>query len=80
MYSVDVDNTNPSALGYCLNRLENGIEDFYDWTVRINAGGIDYGIYLNIDVEDKIVEISNTPNGDEACLDDILEELEEEDE
>lgn len=75
MYSVEVDNSNPTALGYCLKRLEKEVPDFYDWKISINAGSIDYGVYLNIDIEDKSLEISNQPRWDDAYLDDIIDEL-----
>ena len=78
MYSIEVDNSNPSALAYCLQRLEYGIPDYYEWKICVNAGGIDYGIYLNIDVARKEIEISNQPSGrGEDCIDDVLEEFEE---
>ena len=45
-YSVEIDKYNPTVLGECLRKLEEGIPNFeYDWYMHINAGGIDYGIY-----------------------------------
>lgn len=81
-YSVEVDKDNPTALAHCLRRLEFGIPDFeYDWKLVINAGGIDYGIYLNVDLNRKEIEICNQPNGNgDDFLDDILECFEEEEE
>lgn len=80
MYSVEVDRS-ISALIYCLQRLQGGIPDFdYEWRIEINAGGIDYGIYINVDIDKKEVEISNQPRGrGEDSLDDILENFEEDD-
>lgn len=75
-YSVEVDRYNPMALAHCLKKLSYNIEDFeYDWRVIINAGGIDYGVYLNINVEEKTIEISNQPeygDGDDS-LDDVID-------
>lgn len=80
-YSVEVDRYNPMALVRCLEMLDEGIPDFeYDWTLTINAGGIDYGTYLNIDVSRKEIEICNQPRGDgNDMLDDVLQCFEEED-
>lgn len=62
IYSVEIDKDNPTALAQCLKRLEYAIPDYeYDWRIIINAGGIDYGIYLNIDVGKKEIEICNQP-------------------
>lgn len=81
-YSIEVDNYNPTALAYCLKRMEDYIPDFeYEWHIVINAGGIDYGIYLNVNVNRKEVVICNQPegNGDDS-LDDLFECFEEEEE
>lgn len=82
IYSVEVDKYNPTALTHCLKRLEEGIPDYeWDWRIYINAGGIDYGIYLNVNVENKEITICNQPYGDgEDSLDDILELFEEDEE
>ena len=83
VYSVEVDKYNPEALIYCLQKLKDGIPNFeYDWNFRVNAGGIDYGIFLNINVKEKEVEICNQPYHEEAedLIDDILELFEEEEE
>lgn len=83
-YSVEVYKYNPTALAWCLRKLENNILDFeYDWHITINAGGIDYGIYLNIDVENKEIEICNQPrygNEGDDTLDDVIEIFDNEDE
>jgi len=64
-FSVEVDKYNPVALAYCLDKLQKEIPDFeYDWRLFINAGGIDYGIYLNIDTEKQEIEICNQPEGE----------------
>lgn len=83
-YSVEVDQYNPTALTHCLQRLENGIPDFdYSWRIIVNAGGIDYGIYLNVDINKQEIEICNHPiygtDGDD-CIDDILENFDSEEE
>lgn len=79
-YSIEIDKYNPTALTYCLRKLENAIPDYeYDWRIVINAGGIDYGIYLNIDISEKEIEICNQPKGEgDDYLDDVLELFEEE--
>ena len=83
-YSIEVDKYNPTALTYCLKKLEDNIPDYeYDWRIVINAGGIDYGIYLNIDVEEKEIEICNQPrygSDGEDSLEDVLELFEEDEE
>ena len=81
-YSIEVDKYNPMALAHCLQKLNESIPDFeYDWRLIANAGGIDYGIYLNIDVEKKEIEICNQPeydsDGDDS-LEDVIAYFEEE--
>lgn len=83
-YTVDIDRS-MDALAYCMQKVNNEIEDIWDWRVSINAGGIDYGIYFNFDLERKELEISNAPSygyDDSLGLDEIIEEIngEEEDE
>lgn len=58
-YSVDI-NRSVDSVAHCLNKLNNEV-DMWDWRISINAGGIDYGIYFNFDLEDKELEISNQP-------------------
>ena len=58
-YSVDINRSVDSVV-YCLNRLNNEV-DMWDWRISINAGGIDYGVYFNFDLEEKELEISNQP-------------------
>lgn len=83
-YSIEINKDDPTALTYCLRKLENAIPDYgYDWRIVINAGGIDYGIYLNIDIEDKEIEICNQPrygNAGEDMVDDVIELFEEKEE
>ena len=78
-FSIEVDKYNPTALTHCLRRLESFIPDYeYDWRVIINAGGIDYGIYLNIDIDKKEIEICNQPRGNgDNYLDEVEEFFEE---
>ena len=85
-YTVDIDRS-IDALTHCMQKVNNEIEDIWDWRVSINAGGIDYGIYFNFDLERKELEISNAPSygyDDSLGLDEIIEEIngseEEEDE
>lgn len=82
IFSVEVNKDDPTALTHCLKMLEKAIPDYeYDWRIVINAGGIDYGIYLNIDVEKKEIEICNGPgcmDGDDM-LDDVIDAILESD-
>lgn len=78
-YSVDIDRS-IDALTNCLRRVQYGIDDIDDWRVSINAGGIDYGIYFNFDLERKELEISNQPYyecDDSLYLDEIIEMINE---
>jgi len=80
IFSVEVDKLNPAALTWCLTKLQDNIPDFEDdWRITVNAGGIDYGIFLNINIEDKEIEICNQPEGDgDDLLDDVIEAINEE--
>ncbi len=84
IYIIEIDKYNPTALTHCLKKLEEVIPDYeYDWRIIINAGGIDYGIYLNINIENKEIEISNQPKywtEEEDMLEDVLILFEEKDE
>ena len=79
-FSVEVDKYNPVALAYCLNRLQEEIPYFeIDWGIKINAGGIDYGTYMNIDIANMEIELSNQPDGDgDDMLDDVINAVMEE--
>jgi len=74
-YSVDIAR-DINSLATCIQRVNNGINNLYDWRISINAGGIDYGIYFNFDINNKELEISNQPDmiaEDSLCLDEIIE-------
>lgn len=74
-YSVDIAR-DIDSLATCIQRVNNGINDISDWRISINAGGIDYGIYFNFDINHKELEICNQPNmiaEDLLCLDQIIE-------
>ena len=74
-YSVDIERSF-DALAHCLQKVNNGIIDSYEWNIIINAGGIDYGIYFNFDIENKELEICNQPKyNDSLYLDEIIEEI-----
>lgn len=74
-YSVDI-NRSVESLAYCLQKVNNEINDVCDWRISINAGGIDYGIYFNFDIENKELEICNQPQYDESLdLDEIIDEV-----
>lgn len=76
-YSVDIDRS-VDSVAYCLNRLNNEV-DMWDWRISINAGGIDYGVYFNFDLEDKELEISNQPfyKIETTDLDEVIEAINE---
>ena len=77
-YSVDIDRSIDS-LAYCLNEVKDGI-DVWSWRVSINAGGIDYGIYFNFDIDKKELEICNQPffdADDSLNLNEIIEIINE---
>ena len=81
-YTVDIERSMDS-LAYCMHKVSNGINNIWDWRIQINAGGIDYGIYFNFDVERKVLEICNQPDigaDDSLCLDEIIDEINGEEE
>lgn len=81
-YSVDIAR-DMDALASCMKKVNNGINDISDWRISINAGGIDYGIYFNFDVEHKELKISNQPDmgaDDSLYLDEIIDVINGEDE
>lgn len=73
-YSVDIDRS-VEALTHCLQKVNNEINDIWDWRVSINSGGIDHGIYFNFDIENKELEISNQArwNDESLYLDEIID-------
>lgn len=76
-YSVDIERS-VNSLAYCLNKVNNGVNNIDEWTVTINAGGIDYGIYFNFDIDNKILKISNQSTyNEEMYLDDIIDVINE---
>ena len=76
-YSVDIERS-VNSLAYCLNKVNNGVNNIDEWTVTINTGGIDYGIYFNFDRDNKILEISNQSTyNEEMYLDDIIDVINE---
>ena len=84
-FSVEVDKYDATALTHSLNALEEGIPDFaWGWRIFANGGGIDYGIFLNFNINEKEIEICNQPRDGEGndMLEDVFDALgnEEEDE
>ena len=79
-YTTDVENTVDSLI-YCLKKVQE-IDNIYEWSVSINAGGIDYGVYFNFDSDTCTLEISNCPNDyadyTDMYLDEIIEAINEE--
>ena len=74
-YSVDIERS-VDALAYCIQKVKNDIENSWVWHIGINAGGIDYGVYFNFDIESKELEISNQPQYQEGLdLDEIIAEI-----
>ena len=76
-YSVDI-NRSVDSVAYCLNMLNNEV-DMWDWRISINAGGIDYGVYFNFDLEKKELEICNQPfyKTETTDLDEVIEAITE---
>lgn len=76
-YSVDI-NRSVDSVAYCLKKLIEEV-DMWDWDIRINAGGIDYGIYFNFDLEDKELEISNQPfyGAETVYLEEVIDAINE---
>lgn len=78
-YSIDVENL--YSLAYVLNELNDcicGLDYAENWDVNVNAGGIDYGIYINVDIDRRSITICNQPNGNEDFgLEDVIEFIEE---
>lgn len=74
-YSVEIERSIESFTD-CIERVRNGINDMWDWRININAGGIDYGIYFNFDIENKELEICNQPKyNEELYLNEIIDEI-----
>lgn len=72
-YTVEIDRS-VDALTHCMNKVNNRINDIWDWRVSINGGGIDYGIYFNFNIEKKELEICNQPRYVESLdLDEIID-------
>ena len=63
-YSVEIERGIESLM-CCLRDVSTQINE-WEWNVIINAGGIDYGIYFNFDIDKKELEISNQPQYDES--------------
>lgn len=73
--SIEIDGT-VDALAYCMRKINNEVDDICDWTVSVNAGGIDYGIYFNFDIDNKELEICNQPKYDDSLyLDEIIDKI-----
>lgn len=76
-YTVDIDRS-IDALAHCIQKVNNEIEDVWNWRLSINASGIDYGVYFNFDLDRNELEISNTPQigyDDSLGLDEIIEKI-----
>ena len=78
-FSIEIERSRESFT-YCMKKVNDEINDSWDWRVTVNAGGIDYGIYFNFDLERKELEISNQPGydcDDSLGLDEIIDEINE---
>lgn len=76
-YSVQIDKS-IDAFAYCMNKVNDEICNIWDWSISVNACGIDYGIYFNFDIKDMHLEISNCAMYDESLyLEDIIEQINE---
>lgn len=64
-YSVDIERS-IDALLYCLNKINDEIEDIWRWDIRVNADMIDCGIYFNFDIYNQIIEVCNNPTCDDC--------------
>lgn len=74
-YSVEIERSIESFAD-CIERVRNGINDIWDWRISINAGGIDYGIYFNFDIENKELEICNQSRyNEELYLNEIIDRI-----
>ena len=73
-YTTDIDNRVDSLI-YCLKKVQAGLDNISEWSVTINAGGIDYGVYFNFDSDTQVLEISNCPNDYADYTDMYLEEI-----
>jgi len=79
IYSVEIDKYSPMALATTIKKLADNIPHFeYEWRLYANGGGIDYGIYLNVDINKKEITICNQPeygtDGDDL-IDDVLDAI-----
>ena len=74
-YSTDIDNS-LEALMRCLKKVNDGINDIWDWKVTVDTGCIDYGIYFNFNSEEKELEICNYPKYDDSLyLEEIIDAI-----
>lgn len=74
-YSVMIDKT-VNAFAYCMNMVNDEVCNIWDWSISINACGIDYGIYFNFDIENMHLEISNCAEYDESLyLGEIIDKI-----
>lgn len=75
-FSVGLEKYNGLSLINALRLLADKIDDFaYGWCTTINAGGINRGIFLNINIDEKEIEICNQPRYNakgENTMDDVL--------
>lgn len=74
-YSVQIEKS-IGSIAYCLNKVNDEVCNIWDWSISINACGIDYGVYFNFNIEDMHLEISNCAEYNESMyLDEIIEEI-----
>ena len=75
-YTIDIDRS-IEALTESMKKVSE-IYHMDEWKISINAGGIDYGIYFNFDLESRELEISNQRGynyDDSLLLEEIIEKI-----
>ena len=75
-YTIDIDRSSEALSESMMKASE--IYHMDEWKVSINAGGIDYGIYFNFDLESRELEISNQRGynyDDSLLLEEIIEKI-----
>ena len=73
--SVKIDRDVGSLID-SLQWINDKVDDFINWRISINSGGIDYVIYFNFNIENKELEICNQPQYDESLgLSEIIDKI-----
>lgn len=76
-YSVDIEN-NINSLAYCLNKVNNEIENIWEWDLNIHTCDSSFCIWFNFDIDEKEFTITDDPEYDDSLyLDEIIEKINE---